>query len=1705
MAEGFRKKGTKAWQNQAGGAPTPAQGKGPGWKQGDAPKPGTSSRRIKIVVLLALLGAVVGGAIYWALYIQGSAEPVFVVVGANPTKDADKLNVPIDPFGWQSGQQWLTEAKARGIRVAPGDDGNPTAISSENDGLAKWISSFPSGTWRAPLVIYLGLHGGTDSSGPFLFTGGSSSEGPNRVSVKAIIAALEKHVPSRNKVLILDPSRLPPDPIYGQLHDDFVARLKNDLNADIKRCPNLVVICGTDVDQRGYESEELQATPFAQFVALGLYGKAATDSDHITALQLYEYVLNQTKDWSEKNRSKPQTPILLPEGQEGIDRASALKVATRRAGNVPEAPVPKKFDDKTAIDDLEARWLEHDKLAATVPSPASYTPRAWRRYRELLLRYEWAARAGDKPTCNALKVSLAGLSDTIKAGPLETKEFGSAGNSLAFWAATANGGAIPDPPPGTSLTVDLAKNPTLLAEPGAPIGFSAKVLDILSHSSTADPAGFAVRLQQAAAQLSKATPAAQRSAEAHLPVMVNRFYQVDLKPTDATADWKPTDPPANWLKAFEVKRLAERTAVGVPVEGKANPYAERIWPVIQKEIGTADAERREGEDRLFGTTEAKAAQTPDQKLEAARKRYEQLAEFARTLRRALIQRDRVLADLPFLTRWVAAVGPTSPFAKSLVSLWDDVHKLDRNIDDLAKPADAASTEDALVKLGKSIGQLEILAKLVGKDFDEIAGKFKSACDEATKSGSFQDAWTNVQVLLPSAAIDQKTRMLLLKGSWEKSFDLAKAETKPPLSPLTAEQFQLQQRNAAVLRGRLARAALGSDVLDTQGVGTSLLNTVAVGGKLSDLENVPETASAKWGDQAATLGAELGKHYKVLGQPHPDATKDLNPAAERTSRVAVAFGPDTGYEPAAANHRLRWRDLLVGLAERTALDYWYGEAKLPYYKGIVDSYLLDAKTKAVAGLPAGAAFIPPTGSQLELALRAPPLDDAKRPPIDWTSERDRDLAFKIDIPASFPVRGHATAFRSLHGLDVLVAATATTPATDRTIYPIGPNVPLTMANKLKTIDEKSELSRSECSTSADVYFRGQHPRQTQPIRVNRKPDLVLLDPLPKEEEKKVSVAIEAGKNLKLGTVVVLIDLSGSMKQDLKGEKIGIKDDDWRDKDAPSKFNIAMVALEKLLESLPKDTPLKIRVFSDTVEPTKSRLVYPDPDPKLKDKPSVVWEPGNMALLTALMTRLKLLTPYGYTPLVQSIIDACEQDFDNAQSGGKTLIVLTDGIEQDSDALPNAAQMQKHRKRLRDAYDNDARIRSVSHQVVLLALAPAEAALAKILFDDVPKFDNQSGVWPIKNTDPTLGQTELNTALLDAIWPKLKLLDKKARPVDEFPRGVWSSRRKMDGREKLHWSPLFDAGLYNAESQPQRGAPPVNFLTVPGDRVILRFEPAKPDGTGLKIHRTLYADYLNSLNRPSTLSGRDKKWTATAIENWIETVQAPARYKARVCIELSEPAVLQQTRPDVLWWDVTPRDAEPSKPRTVRITKLHAYPAPTWEIDASDWPHGKADTDFAAGQLRVWVPSESSTEQYSNDGELAIKYDEQPSDKQVRFGFNEMHAFGGETLVPCLVVRVTHPLNQPVHAKLMGLSDPTGRKQEINAEHRYYKRESETKGRQFSEYTAIFGPITQSQIDEGSIKVQFLAVDLNPQNQVMELRPERSQSKSALDTYRPPERK
>lgn len=742
----------------------------PSWRGGDARprresrygwKPGTGSRptRRGWLTWFGLFAAAVvclGGVAYLLFLLTRPPQPCFIAVAADPTADAESLDVPLDFAGWQSARRFLDRGKdwagrtawgRNSARIVTGPDSGPVRLPAGEAELSGWLEQFQK---YDPIMIYFGVHCGTEPGPtgpePVLYVGGH-----DRLPVRRLLAALANG-PLREKrlVLLLDPGRLPPDPVYGHLTDVFPAALRS-LDEEIRKCPHLVILSGCESGQRGWESEELRSTAFADAVIRAMDDPTGS-TDVISASQLFDAAKELTDQWTRDNRPVPQTPVLLPAGPDGQDEQARLRAARIRIGIRPTAsPATASPVSLDLPKDWKEHWERHAEFEARTPHPAAYTPRLWRRYCELLLRYERAVRAGETRCVDRLGVALQATEDDLRR-PV--------------------------------LPVDPADLPQLqafraLRDPTTP-GVAKGLWDVASGRADVPPD--AVRGEPGL-----------RAAEWHLALMVQQFYRSVRSP--------PVPPPNDWKNALDVRSLADRAALGLPEPGQplvrygphSAVFSERIWPFTRSSLSGADVRRRDAEDRLFSPD---PTDHPTSRLDTLRSEYAAVAVTAADARSAFQIRDRILADLPFLGRWeVNRADATDPDVQAVVELWDRVHKLEE-------------------LLSHQVGSTPPVtqAKDVWERFTALQTRFTKAVRDQLQATALQQEWSPKEGLLttPLLRADQREQLLLASRTITMTLlsgATLKAGVQPRIALNPADAKAVVER-----RVQLARAELGTAVL-----------------------------------------------------------------------------------------------------------------------------------------------------------------------------------------------------------------------------------------------------------------------------------------------------------------------------------------------------------------------------------------------------------------------------------------------------------------------------------------------------------------------------------------------------------------------------------------------------------------------------------------------------------------------------------------------------------------------------------------------------------------------------------------------------------------------------------------------------------------------------------------------------------------------------
>lgn len=1178
-----------------------AERKGPkyAWKpQGGPVVPGRGSKRIKQLIFLLGGAACVAGIIFLIKFLQAPPRSGLAIVGADPAADVEKLNAPLDPYGWQGGKRlatWASSAseqeQSRWGKLSPLVIEND-AVSLAADGFSEWAEKVAASK-ADPLVVYFGFHGGADENGPFLFAAGGS-----RLDLKTVIETFGgPRFKDRSVVLVLDPGRLVADPSIGQLFNDCVRGLQA-LDSTIQSASSkLVVLCGSGAGQQAWDSEEWRASAFTQMVLEGLRGAAAPSGQTlISAWDLFEYVQRRTSDWANANRPTPQKPIMLPSPETGgRERAAAITVAVKpESGAAPESSDPPGASFQ-APEELIARWTECQKLANASPSPAAYSPRSWRRYRQLLLRYEQMIRAGDRAASGRLSQLLIDAERELEGSRSIGRSALSRTNALPLAAAFGGADAASWTPEQESTFRDLwnvrtiEKNRTEQLEAIRAAGASTALTSYLlrrAADGTRPPDELSGSLDLLTAA-SAADPGAPRSAEAHFAIMMHRF------------PWAGEKPPVELLRlAIGTRILAEQAALVAP-ERNAFPYSERIWPAIQAQIVAADADRRPGEDLLFTSsshwTDAKA------RLTAARTKYADALQLGRQMQAAYALRDRAFADLPFLSAWLADSRPEAARFQGTIDLWAKLHELDRQ---LAAPPSAAAITAA--------------TDAVRGPFEDLAEQYERAGQSARELSVLQRNWRQIENLLRAPLLEPKLRQQLVNLSRSMSSRLNSEQAQP--KDAAAAEVEESLRTAAERRGKLGVAEL----FDPNDKPSANLRSLVA--------NFPATG---WENSAHRAGEQLATAWKSLLATNADLDK-----AEQASRTAIAFSAMPPPEPATINRLRRWQSLLADLARRTALDRWSSEAGEPFFRLAARKYLNDATALVERPIP--------DLEELNTLIDAQSLKLEGPATLNWTSERIRELTFSIVAPPPVPTGGFVSTWPTLGGGPLKLSPDDL------------PRQPLDAAGAKKVVHLNAPMDAADANIPLTVhgYFRGAPLLQKSDVQLDRTPVTIYQKFIPPND---AGFAVRA-EGLRLGAIAIVLDFSGSMKETATGKSdwqdpsskfrqaLKVLQQSLAALPKGTPLSIRIFG-HKPPPAAPPGLPDEQRAVIET-RGTPSEQIF---------KGQVTWSPENPEPLKNLMERLANQEPKFGTPLIRSMIEAKDNDYPERHTGAKTLLVLSDGAD------------------------------------------------------------------------------------------------------------------------------------------------------------------------------------------------------------------------------------------------------------------------------------------------------------------------------------------------------------------------------------------------------------------------------------------------------------
>lgn len=1180
---------------------------------------GRARHNIKLSLVfgtLVLLAIGIGAVVIWLRPIKPAS---LVLIGSGYEQN---LLLPLNIHGWNGltilDRELATDTTYRDAVRLPWDQptkmrrvGRPVEARDQS-WQEIWENLNLSSLEEKTLVLFLSLHGMAEKDEAYLLPNSQTKLSPNafaeaRIPFRAVLDSL-KTVKNKHIVLLLDAAQVQSHWPTGMLHNEFVKRLQEKYETEIREMGNLVVICSTSPDQRSWSSDDLQNSVFCHYVGQGLQGAGQSVHERVTAWKLFKYVEEKVDRWVQTNRARRQTPLMI--GNESLAREIEI---VHIAENFVESDPPAARAPDT--EKLTAAWTQWRKLK-TEQTPIAHSPHLWRLYEANLLRYEQLLNAGD-PTAAAeiIKRKLERLSSDIIATRTVDRSFASLGNSIpiAQFLGYRPGSDNLD---GVELLAGLRR-----ADNDAERG---KVFDRYRGRSPRDKQYLLVRTADLVLKGGLNGTRSERLLEQDRLAEIERELRTPMRPVEAhlLKMIRDADPALdeNLVRlALRARGMAEVAALGgVGAADSADLYAEAVHSFTKREIDQADLLRREGEDWLFGTP-AVHAKNAQEKLSLALEKFEKARAVAARLQGALALRDVLSNELPYFGRWLAELPPGLKQANeemvalriAVESLGTALAGLNRDLDVLRKvpaPADLANIETDLKSLREA---------------------HHAAAERLRKSAVLQQNWHALDALLSippmdgdvSGRIPLLVRQRFISGELFRNIDLeGKAEDEEPV------------KNQIDRRRKLLRASLAPfDELR---------------------ENPREAVDLPVRDFYMKAARQvLLDSTGIVG----DESEPLLQNATGLCRAVPSFAADlmktdTGnwVNPVDRLRRLRTFRLMHWLAERTWEDHYYEPATSrsdTYYIPAAKGYL-DTARSLFSRDELSRAFVD-ADEAMQKKLTPSGLAITKDPNPYWTTEFDFPLAWQVQAdqgtPPGAPMVWLEVKKKTPDDAPSIVQSRKAVSPWPTSKTPFAEPFSLNLRNLPKDGENIARLH---------TLYRGQH--RIRDVQLRRTPPRVIVRNLPTPDKAGLAVRMDSGFDF--GAVSIVIDNSGSMKyvHPEKGEKDKERLAD-RAKGEKRRFDFALEGLGHVLRKIPDNTLLSIYTLGRKIgtEYVTGPIEFRPPSPWRKEKE-----------LENLLANLTEAPGEIASPIADGIAKSMAEGFPENFQGPKVVVVLTDGDDNNS---------------------------------------------------------------------------------------------------------------------------------------------------------------------------------------------------------------------------------------------------------------------------------------------------------------------------------------------------------------------------------------------------------------------------------------------------------
>jgi len=1395
------------------------------------------------------------------------------------------------------------------------------------------------------LILYLSLHGAVDGAGlPCLVPPGASLTDSREWLPLADVLARLKILPANlPKLVILDASRLPAAWSLGQLYNGFTDGLGRA--AQESEIQNLVILNSTSPGEAAWPSTELQGSIFGRSVLEGLSGNAderGNKNGWVSLPELHRYVYEQVGLWTQKHRNDQQRPwLILPPGDAKKFQVD-LTWATRSGARGPERSEPWKAPVEESV--LSEFWDARDRLQAL---PRLRQPDPWSLHdlEQKILWLEQLTQAGEgyRDLAQKAEAEIRSTLETMQAPPLLTRP---AAHSLALGAREH---WLDPPPPPTE-----------------------------ESSGEPPPLNYLQRAEKAWKEF-RELPRADR-----LPEVLKQVGSPEVGLEPGCIEIHFLNMLANYLEpsawqhpnavkeALACRQLADQAAV---------PADERVLHFIRPLVDSGDASRRAAEDRLF-VGEPKALEEALGLWSKATQDYQQAVQLSEKLAVAFAVRDQSWRELPALALWLTRPLPESQNGDVYDTLVD--LRLSPLIDqtrELAKLVEPRPGGE--IKLAEVLSQTQSVAQ----ELNLLRQEYERECNRLLAEASDdQQTWRDLADALAVPLMTSVQREPLRQKMLSIAQQLATrddpthsgraASSAEPVAPDLAKVPRQLERAAE----RWKRHPLLSFLNSEEG---------ALGGEIK----LPETTAVARGEKLMRMTALQGQESRkrLLEIPQEvnrwleqsrralvdqDALTCREPAsrADREIRQALAvWFPQPSLVPSAELLKLDRQFLFVGEAVRTMKDYWgplspEDSPRNAFYLLAGYDYLRSAE-----GLFSGEQISWSKQSRdvkSALDLHGLAWDGLAFKAIDPEAVLDRDQAlvghsFTIDLAPNLALPlGQAALFVREDQPQMKVATKSIPQVKDNvTIQRLASPVQVGPAGTHQAppgLYRLADLDGQGPRFQAYYWYRGHVKRD--PFNVIRSQGGIELDvPRLTYDAPRVTVTAQGQKR---GSLIFVLDCSGSMNEVLKGEAAGQR-----------RLSAAKEALGTMLKRLANTGDFDVGLFffahrvvyavNEHVDPKRRTLkldkglpIVQTVDTYRLRTPEDVFPHNDVEEIIKLgpfgetefaKARIELedVRPTGVTPLYPSLKQALQVFRDVRGGSVRAVVAITDG--KDLQWVPDELKSRFPTKVEKEDVIQASKQIGVPIHIVGFDIDTKEKGAAGVEYQQIAQktggsyehVDNARGL--AQKLEDLLGQ-----AAFEVASNGLPVNDEPIPLQEPFSIPNFSTSR-----------PNYEIRVLQGKTTPTLKAS-VDFVGGEALELILNRELQK-----LEFRR--YGDGDTVFSNERLVSPDGKSEFVYGLHRPLWDGQSLLRF--RMSLQNANPTLFSR-HPSEVWAEITPLIPERGERRdTIVVYDLtweNKRPAPIFNAIVSNWPAEATEASF-----RIWCKHQATQPSVALTLEEALK--------------------------------------------------------------------------------------------------------------------------------------